>query len=154
AVEDAARMINASERPVIIAGVEIHRFGLREEVIHLAERNQIPMCATLLGKSVVSERHPLYLGVYEGAMGRESIRRYVEESDCVVLLGTFMTDINLGIFTAHLDPAKCIYVTSEKLRIQHHHFHDVLLSDFVKRLAKADLKAERRPPAICKSDEA
>ncbi len=154
AVEDAARLINAAERPVIIAGVEIHRFGLREEVIRLAERNQIPMCATLLGKSVVSERHPLYLGVYEGAMGRESVRRYVEESDCVVLLGTFMTDINLGIYTAHLDPAKCIYVTSEKLRIQHHHFHDVLLSDFVKKLAKAEHKTTRKPPVIDKSVEA
>jgi indolepyruvate decarboxylase len=154
AVEDASRLINASECPVIIAGVEIHRFGLREEVIRLAERNQIPMCATLLGKSVVGERHPLYLGVYEGAMGRESVRRYVEESDCVVLLGTFMTDINLGIYTAHLDPAKCIYVTSEKLRIQHHHFHDVLLSDFVKRLAKAEPKAGRKPPVLDKSVEA
>jgi indolepyruvate decarboxylase len=154
AVDDAARTINASERPVIIAGVEIHRFGLREEVIRLAERNQIPMCATLLGKSVVSERHPLYLGVYEGAMGRESVRRYVEESDCVVLLGTFMTDINLGIYTAHLDPSKCIYVTSEKLRIQHHHFHDVLLSDFVKRLAKAEPKSGRKAPVLDKSVEA
>ena len=55
-VATATRMINASERPVILAGIEIHRFGLREEVIRLAERNQIPMCATLLGKSVVSER--------------------------------------------------------------------------------------------------
>jgi indolepyruvate decarboxylase len=146
AIEDASRLINASQRPVIIVGVEIHRFALQEEVIRLAERNQIPMCATLLGKSVVSERHPLYLGVYEGAMGRESVRRYVEESDCVILLGTFMTDINLGIYTAHLDPAKCIYVTSEKLRIQHHHFHDVLLSDFVKRLAKAELKPGRKAP--------
>jgi len=154
AVDDAARLINAAECPVIIAGVEIHRFGLREEVIRLAERNQIPMCATLLGKSVVSERHPLYLGVYEGAMGRESVRRYVEESDCVVLLGTFMTDINLGIYTAHLDPAKCIYVTSEKLRIQHHHFHDVLLSDFVKKLAKAEHKTSRKPPVLDKSVEA
>jgi indolepyruvate decarboxylase len=86
AVEDAVRMIEESKQPVIIAGVEMHRFGLREEVMRLADRNQIPMCATLLGKSVVSERHPLYLGVYEGAMGRESVRRYVEESDCVILL--------------------------------------------------------------------
>jgi indolepyruvate decarboxylase len=144
AIDDAVQMIEGSKQPVIIAGVEIHRFGLREEVIKLAERNQIPMCATILGKSVVSERHPLYLGVYEGAMGRESVRRYVEESDCVILLGTFMTDINLGIYTAHLDPSKCIYVTSEKLRIHHHHFHDILLSDFVKRLAKSEIKAPRQ----------
>src|SRR5690606_7555335 len=66
------------------------------------------------------------------------------ESDCVILLGAFMTDINLGIYTAHLDPGKCIYVTSEKLRISHHHFHDVLLADFVKGLAKLDMKVAAR----------
>ncbi len=144
-IADAVELISRCKKPVIIAGVEIHRFSLRQEVLKLAEKHQIPMCATLLGKSVVSEKHPLYLGVYEGAMGRESVRKYVEESDCVLLLGTFMTDINLGIYTAHLDPGKCIYVTSEKLRIQNHHFHDVLLSDFVRGLARAEFKAPVRP---------
>jgi indolepyruvate decarboxylase len=78
-------------------------------------------------------------------MGRESVRSFVETSDCVIMLGTFMTDINLGIFTAHLDPARCIYATSEKLRIGHHHFHDVLLEDFLKGLDKAKLKRRRKP---------
>ena len=142
-IEEAVRIIGSSRQPVIIAGVEIHRFGLREEVLKLAEQHNIPICATLLGKSVVSEKHPLYLGVYEGAMGRESVREYVEDSDCVILLGTFMTDINLGIFTARLDPGKCIYATSEKLRMRHHHFHDVLLTDFVRGLRRAELKAPR-----------
>ena len=145
AVQDATQLINACERPVIIAGVEIHRFGLREDLLKLAEKNELPMCATLLGKSVVGEKHPLYLGVYEGAMGRERVRAFVEESDCVILLGTFMTDINLGIFTANLDPGKCIYATSEKLRIRHHHYHDVVLADFVRALGKAKLNPPRRP---------
>lgn len=137
---EAAELIQSAKKPVIIAGVEIHRFGLREEVLKFAEKHQIPMCATILGKSVVSESHPLYLGVYEGAMGRNEVQRYVEESDCVILLGTFMTDINLGIYTAHLDPGKCIYATSEKLRISYHHFHDVIFSDFVTELGKQKLK--------------
>src|SRR5690606_1513657 len=130
--------------PVIIADVEIHRFGLREQVLTFAESNNIPMCATLLGKSVVSEKHPLYLGVYEGAMGRASVTEFVESSDCVILLGTFMTDINLGIYTARLDPGRAIYVTSEQLRIGHHHFHDVLLSDFVDGLATAKMKPKSK----------
>ena len=154
AIEEASQLINTCEKPVMIAGVEVHRFGLREEVLKLAEKNKLPMCATLLGKSVVSEKHPLYLGLYEGAMGRESVRQYVEDSDCVILLGTFMTDINLGIFTANLDPGKCIYATSEKLRIRHHHFHDVLLPDFIKGLAKAKLSAVKRPlPKMEKKEE-
>ena len=145
ALEEATELINSAKRPVILAGVEMHRFGLREELVQLAERHELPMCATLLGKSVVSEAHPLFVGVYEGAMGRDGVRRYVEQSDCVILLGTFMTDINLGLFTANLDPGQCIYATSEQLRIQHHHFHDVVLSDFVNGLLDARLKPARRP---------
>lgn len=154
AVAEASVLINSCDRPVIIAGVEMHRFGLGDEVVKLAEKNSIPMCATLLGKSVVSEKHPLYLGIYEGAMCRESLRKYVEESDCIILLGTFMTDIDLGIYTANIDFGKCIYVTSETLQIQHHFFHDVLLADFVKGLVKADLHPPKRPlPEKRRADE-
>ena len=152
ALGEATERINAAERPVIIAGVEIHRFGLRQQVLKLAEAHDIPMCATLLGKSVVSERHPLYLGIYEGAMGRREVTEYVENSDCVILLGTFMTDINLGIFTAQLNPERCVYATSEQLRIGHHHFLDVLLEDFVKGLAKAKIQHEPPTDLPCKPE--
>ncbi len=139
AADEAARIINQCQKPVIIAGVEIHRFGLQDELLNLAEHAHIPISATILGKSVVSETHPLYVGLYEGAMGHEDVTRYVEESDCVLLLGEFMTDINMGIYTANLDPGRCIFVTSEQLRIHHHHYHDVLLGDFIRELA------QRRP---------
>ncbi len=152
AVAEALQTIHAAKKPVIIAGIEVHRFGLREQVLQLAEQHNIPVCATLLGKSVVSERHPLYLGIYEGAMGREEVRRVVEDSDCVILLGAFMTDINLGIFTARLDPGRCISATSEKLRIRHHHFHDVLFPDFLREL-NAQKPARRRPaPRIVQAE--
>jgi indolepyruvate decarboxylase len=145
ALSEAGAMLSQAKKPVLIAGVEMHRFGLGQQVVALAERHQIPMCATLLGKSVVSEKHPLYLGIYEGAMCREELRTYVEDSDCLVLLGTFLTDIDLGIFTANIDPGKSIYVTSETLQIRHHHFHDVLLSDFVTGLVQAPFKTVKRP---------
>lgn len=148
ALAEAGSMLEAARQPVLIAGVEIHRFGLQRQVLRIAERNGIPVCSTLLGKSVVSEKHPLYLGVYEGAMGREEARRYVEDSDCVVLLGTFMTDINLGIYTANLDPARCIYATSEALRIRHHFYHDVLLDDFTRSLARRTLTMNASPAEI------
>jgi len=140
ALTAARERITKAKSPVIIAGVEIHRFGLQNELLRFAELNKIPMCATLLGKSVVSEKHPLYVGVYEGAMGRKEVTGFVEESDCVLLLGTFMTDINLGIYTAKLDPGRCIYVTSEQLRIGYHHFHDVLLQDFISGLSDGKLR--------------
>ncbi len=130
---------------MIVADVEIHRFGLQQPLLAFAEEAGIPIVTTMLGKSVISERHPLFAGMYEGAMGREEVTRFVEESDLIILLGAFMTDINLGIFTANLDPAHCIYATSETLRISHHHFRNVPLTDFLAGLVAAKLKAPPRP---------
>src|SRR5207249_9868171 len=80
ALSEAVIMINGARKPVILADVEVHRFGLQEELLKLIDRTGVPVAATILGKSVIGEQHPLYLGVYEGALGREDVRRYVESS--------------------------------------------------------------------------
>lgn len=134
AAAEAVELISKAEKPVIIAGVEIHRFGLQDPLLQLAEKTGIPIASTLLGKSVIRETHPQYIGLYEGAMGPADVTQQVEDSDCVILLGTFMTDLNLGIYTANLDPGKCIYATSETTRIHYHHYPDVLLGDFLHAL--------------------
>ncbi len=146
AIEEAGRRIESARQPVFLLGVEVHRFGLQDAALKLAESAGIPMAATMLGKGVVAETHPLYMGLYEGALGRQEVTRYVEASDCVVMLGTFMTDINLGIYTADIDIGDCIYATSEQLRIRHHHFHDVRLEDFIEGLVARGLKLDTPPP--------
>ena len=140
ALAEAAAMINAARKPVILADVEVHRFGLQNALLRLVEKTNIPVAATIMGKSVIGEQHSFYMGVYEGAMGRDDVRRYVESSDCVIMLGAFMTDINLGIYTAQLDPARSIYATSEKLSIRYHTFENVRFKDFVDGLLKARLR--------------
>ncbi|MFZ5831442.1 MAG: alpha-keto acid decarboxylase family protein [Planctomycetota bacterium] len=145
ALSESARRLAQAARPVVLAGVELHRFALQKPFLRLIESARLPVCATMLSKSVISEAHPLFAGMYEGAMGREEVTRFVEESDCVLVLGAFMTDIDLGINTAKLDPAKCIYATSETLRISHHHFEGVLLGDFIAGLAESGIRAPGRP---------
>ncbi|OGH57304.1 MAG: preprotein translocase subunit Tim44 [Candidatus Lindowbacteria bacterium RIFCSPLOWO2_12_FULL_62_27] len=143
AVSEAVRMINGAKRPVILADVELHRFGLQPLLVRLADKTRIPVAATLLGKSVISEKNPNYIGIYEGAMGREEVRLFVESSDCVIMLGTVLTDINLGIFTAKLDRGVCIEATSEKIAIRHHAFENVQFREFLLALLRAPL--HRRP---------
>ena len=145
ALDDAVAMINGARRPVIVADVELHRFGLQDLLLQLAEKSNIPVAATILGKSVIGEQHPFYLGVYKGAMGREEVRRYVESSDCAILLGAFMTDINLGVFTARLDPARSISVTSEKLSVRYHSYENVRFKDFVRGLLRSKLRRRALP---------
>ena len=143
ALAEAEQMINQARQPVILADVEVHRFGLQDQLLKLAHKTNIPVAATVLGKSVIGEHHPFYLGIYEGAMGRDDVRQYVESSDCVILLGAFMTDINLGIYTARLDPARSIYATSEKLSIRYHTYEEVRFKDFVRGLLRLPLRRRK-----------
>ena len=105
----------------------------------------MPIATTILGKSVISEAHPLFAGIYEGAMGRAEVTELVESADCLLMLGCFLTDINMGIWTAKLDPSKCIDATSEDLRIKRHHYCDVRLDDFIRGLIERKLKVARTP---------
>ena len=146
ALDEAEAMLRGAGRPMILADVEIHRFGLQDEMLALAEEAGLPIATTLLGKSVISEESPLFAGVYEGAMGRAEVTEFVESSDCLLMLGCFLTDINLGIFTAKLDPSRCIDATSEDLRIRHHHYRDVRLDDFLRGLRARGLKLRGPTP--------
>ncbi|MFN9959510.1 MAG: alpha-keto acid decarboxylase family protein, partial [bacterium] len=62
AVREAHERLVRAKKPVVIAGIEIHRFGLQDVVLQLVEQSKIPVAATLLGKSVINEKHPLYIG--------------------------------------------------------------------------------------------
>jgi TPP-dependent 2-oxoacid decarboxylase len=144
AVEEATAMINASQKPVIVAGVEIQRFGLQDEVLQLIEKTGIPVVATILSKSVISENYLYYLGLYEGAMGDDRVREVVESSDCLILLGALLTDIDFGMAVTPIDQSHTIYVTSEKLSIRHHSFENVGLQYFIQSLRSANIT--RREP--------
>ncbi|MDA8968299.1 thiamine pyrophosphate-binding protein [bacterium] len=153
AISETCTRLSTAKKPVILAGVEVHRFGLQDQLLELAEACNIPISTTMLGKSVVSECHPLFIGLYEGAIGNEEVTRFVEDSDLVLMLGTFLSDINLGVYTAKLDPDRCVYATSEELRISHHYYHHVELKQFIEGLIAADLKSTTREiPASLKLD--
>ncbi|MCX5768745.1 MAG: thiamine pyrophosphate-binding protein [Candidatus Hydrogenedentes bacterium] len=144
ALQEASSMLRAAKSPVILAGVEMHRFGLQRLLVQLVERTGFPIAATLLGKSVISERHPQFIGIYEGGMGHERVTRKVESADCVLSLGEFMTDINLGIGTAKLDTNRIINATSARISIRYHHYEEVLLRDFMEGLLKSRLGPRRK----------
>ena len=144
AITEASNMINAATRPVIIAGEEIHRFELQENLLALIDKTQIPVAATILSKSVISELHPLFIGIYEGAVGQEKARQYVESSDCVIILGATLSDITLGMFTAQIDQRRIIYVGAEKLSVMYHHYDNIEIQDFFDALIDAPLARKQK----------
>ena len=133
ALNEAVEMIKASKKPIIIGGVEIKRYELEQEFLKLLENTGYPFVTTILGKSIIDESHPQYLGVYMGKIGDPKISKYIEQSDCTIILGALMTDMNLG--SAQLDPARTIYVTSDEFCIKHHFYKDINPKEFLDRIA-------------------
>ncbi|MGR9036281.1 MAG: alpha-keto acid decarboxylase family protein [Gammaproteobacteria bacterium] len=134
AVAEALELLAKSVSPMIVAGVELHRRGLQDSLMELVERSGLPVAATLTGKSVIAERHPSYLGIYEGAMSSEHARYMVEQSDLLLMLGVTLNDIDTGIYTARLDPHHMIRAAQNEVVISAHRYSRVSLADFVKAL--------------------
>jgi len=130
---------------VILGGVEIHRYGLQEDLSKLIDHSGFPFTTTLLGKSIITERHPQFVGVYHGALSTDAVRKTVEGADCLLILGAFLTDLALGVFTAKLDESRTIKANFDRITIKHHHFENVYLPEFMRGLASARLGTRRRP---------
>jgi len=148
AVSETVKMLNDAQSPVLLVDVEVHRFGLQTQVVELAERLGVPVCSTLLGKSAFPEHHPQYIGVYNGEAGDPRVRDIVESSDCLLMLGAFLTDINLGMFTANIDPCRTVLANSERVRIRHHEYSNVEFVSFVQELCQSPDLLHRDPSWI------
>ena len=140
ALANAIGFINQSENPIILAGADLHRFGYQNKLLRLTEEKQIPVVTTLLGKSVMPEAHPLYVGIYGGGMSRDEVSMLVETSDCVIILGAFMTDVNLGIYTAKLERSRCLYATSDRIAVGYSTYEDITFGDFIDGLRSPKLQ--------------
>ncbi|HEX5185367.1 MAG TPA: thiamine pyrophosphate-binding protein [Nitrososphaeraceae archaeon] len=144
ALKETISIIESSKKPAILAGVELHRYGLQDKLLSIAEKFHIPVASTLSSKSVISELHPLYLGLYEGAMGHDHVREYVESSDCLILLGAFVTDLDLGGFPSKIDQGKSISITSEKVSIKYHNYEGISLEGFINGMTESKENAKLR----------
>ena len=145
----AIDVINSASQPVIVAGVEVARYGLENSVVEFAKKANIPIVSTFLGKSAVAETNPLYLGIYAGIVANEAVRQYVESSDCVILVGVLLTDIDLGSNTAKLEPYKMLTINSDSSTINNRSFPVGL--DLLRELTKNQLSRHDRshaPPSL------
>jgi acetolactate synthase-1/2/3 large subunit len=86
-VDAALAVLQAAERPVIVAGGGVRASGAQADVVALAEALQIPVATSLNGKDTVPATHPLSVGV-AGSYSRESANRVVNRADLVCFIGT------------------------------------------------------------------
>ncbi len=108
-IEDAADLINRSERPVLYVGGGAIISDAWQEVRKLAAQGNIPCTTTLLGMGAFNEYDPLALCML-GMHGSAFANYAVQESDCLIAVGARFDDRvtgNLATFAPH---AKIIHI--------------------------------------------
>ena len=136
-VAEAAEVLNKAGQPLILAGVEVLRHHLGKDALSLVETMEIPYATMLSSKSVLPELHPQFTGIYQGGWSSEAVRHQVEDSDCLLSLGVWLTDLDTGLFSMNLDNRRIISVGGGQVRIGSHYYHDIQLGDFIRELTKA-----------------
>lgn len=156
AVGEVRAMLAIAHRPCILAGAEIGRFGLHDDLARLVERLNVPIASTLLGKSVIREDHPLHVGIYGGLIGRDEVQQFVNESDCLLILGSILSDVeDLDAQSPLLTEGRTIHATADRVAIKHHRYETIRFQDFVRALGTASLPSfSSRPlPALTPTAE-
>jgi acetolactate synthase I/II/III large subunit len=86
-VAEAARILTAAQRPVIVVGGGARLSGAGAEVLKLAEALSIPVATSLNGFSLVPDNHPLYIGV-PGTYSRSCANKILVRADLVLYIGS------------------------------------------------------------------
>ncbi|MDQ3855334.1 MAG: biosynthetic-type acetolactate synthase large subunit [Chloroflexota bacterium] len=112
----AARLIQAAQKPLIIAGHGVIISGGYDELRAFAERTGIPVITTLLGLSAFPESHPLSLGM-PGMHGPAHVNRAIDESDLIVAVGMRFDDRVTGKLDSWAPNARFIHIDVDPAEI-------------------------------------
>ena len=146
ALGEVCEWVTSAANPVIVAGVQLARCGLGGQLVRWAERHNIPMVTTLLSKSTVNEYHPLFAGVYSGPQTTEdAVRKLVDDSDCLLILGEMLTDMMLGFQSPKFTKRQTVFCSIEGLKVRNHAYNDVLFTDFCAELFRVNLPKKEEP---------
>jgi tartronate-semialdehyde synthase len=115
--EKALAMLNASERPLIVAGGGIINADASDLLVEFAELTGIPVVPTLMGWGVIPDDHRLMAGM----CGLQTSHRYgnatLLESDFVIGIGNRWANRHTGSIDVYTKGRKFVHVDIEPTQI-------------------------------------
>jgi indolepyruvate decarboxylase len=134
AVTATLDLIEANGKPLFWAGVEIQRQRLQDEFLALVAKTGFHFTTSLLGKSVVSEDHQKFLGVYSPT-SPDQMKKLVGDAGCLVGLGAWTTgkDVN----NQNILSEKVALAARDGVIVGPRYFPSVTLKDYMSGLLEA-----------------
>lgn len=115
-IKKAAEVVNAAQRPIILAGRGVIISKAFDELRDLAERAQIPVVTTLLGIGCFPETHLLSFG-WLGMHGMAYANKAVHNADVIVAIGMRFDDRATGVVSHFAPKARIVHIDIDPAEI-------------------------------------
>lgn len=122
AVRHAVKAIEGAKAPVLVIGAGANRKMTGRMLNQFIEKTGIPFVTTQMGKGVVDERHPLFLGCAALSAG-DFCHRAIEDADCIINIGHDV--IEKPPFFMHDDGVTVIHVSTRTAEVDPVYFPQV-----------------------------
>ena len=146
AVDLVIDRIAAATSVVVIPTITLQRFGLVEQFEQFLQVSGLPYATTPMDKGLLSEGHPGFLGMYNGARSNPpQLEQVVEQADLVLDVGGLMLeDLNTGLWSDQLDPQRIISLRADWMQAGSRVFTSVSLADLLSELTSRLRQASQR----------
>ena len=134
-------------RPLVMPTVTLKRFGLVETFAAFLEASGLSYATTPMDKSLLSEGHPAFLGMYNGSRSTPAaLQGVVEDADLLIDLGGLvMEDLNTGLWSGHLDASRVISLHADWVQAGDQVFTSVSISEVLAGLIERFQATGSRP---------
>lgn len=109
--------IHAAKDPIILVDQDTDRHGFTPYFRILIEKAGIAFSQLSSGKAIVSERHPRFLGTYNGGASAPGVQDRVENSDCLITTNPRFIEGNSGSFTHAINEDNVINMGDQHVHV-------------------------------------
>lgn len=143
-IDNAARVINSAQRPVILSGGGVSIAGANAEVMTLAEKARIPVTTSLMGLGSFPGTHELFMGMV-GMHGTKTSNLAVSDCDLFIAIGARFSDRVISNVSRFAPKAKIMHIDIDPAEVGKNINVDYPLVGNVKKILKQiNDKVEKR----------
>ena len=138
--------IASASTPVVLPTITLKRFGLVHAFESFLKATGLAYATTPMDKSLLSEEHPAFLGMYNGNRSTPpDLAGVVEQADLVLDFGGLvLEDLNTGLWSGSLDPTRIVSIHADWVQAGDQVFTSVSISDVLEGLTKRFDAASQR----------
>lgn len=140
-VDEIRNLIERAKRPIILVGAGCNGDDVDIMLDKYLADTQIPVVTSLMGRGIIDETYPNYLGMI-GSYGNRCANMVVAKADLLITLGSRMDTRQTGaLYQEFLKEGKIIHVDLDENELDYHRLENRLkvhssVADFLKALDK------------------